>query len=309
MKRLQEEKAKKKFVCKCKKSKCLKLYCECFANGEFCIDCNCVDCSNTLDNEDEKEEAFRIIKDKNPVALKLNPIAPVKEKEKEKEREKEENSYSQNDIMDSNSNSELGNATKIGCNCTKSNCSKKYCECFKANAKCTEVCRCRECCNNDDCCGGKKKNESTVDVDMYSYEDFVVEKISVFINKGDISIICKTVKNIRDLLIEYPSKREKDFNHHAQNPNTKVFKHSNSSIIIEIEKKILHPLDTYNTYNIVSTPNKFINKKRNLSTKKSSTHNTIESNSKLKLSKTACESEKKISKKNITKMIGKKLIL
>lgn len=34
--------------CKCKKSRCLKLYCECFAAKEFCTGCQCVNCLNTV---------------------------------------------------------------------------------------------------------------------------------------------------------------------------------------------------------------------------------------------------------------------
>lgn len=37
--------------CHCKKSKCLKLYCDCFAAGLYCNNCNCASCANTLDNE------------------------------------------------------------------------------------------------------------------------------------------------------------------------------------------------------------------------------------------------------------------
>ena len=38
---------KRKFKCNCKKSKCLKLYCECFANQLFCgKDCECLNCAN-----------------------------------------------------------------------------------------------------------------------------------------------------------------------------------------------------------------------------------------------------------------------
>ena len=35
-------------TCKCVKSKCLQLYCECFAKGTICTDsCVCIDCKNT----------------------------------------------------------------------------------------------------------------------------------------------------------------------------------------------------------------------------------------------------------------------
>ena len=38
--------------CNCKKSMCVKKYCECFSNGAFCTsNCNCVDCSNSHKNE------------------------------------------------------------------------------------------------------------------------------------------------------------------------------------------------------------------------------------------------------------------
>ena len=46
--------------CNCKKSRCLKLYCECFARGEYCRDCNCVGCENTTKEEDrgKREKAI-----------------------------------------------------------------------------------------------------------------------------------------------------------------------------------------------------------------------------------------------------------
>ena len=35
-----------KHYCTCSKTKCLKKYCECLANNQFCNNCNCVDCHN-----------------------------------------------------------------------------------------------------------------------------------------------------------------------------------------------------------------------------------------------------------------------
>ena len=36
---------------------------------------------------------------------------------------------------------------KIICTCSKSNCTKKYCDCFKSGKKCTEKCKCSNCYN------------------------------------------------------------------------------------------------------------------------------------------------------------------
>jgi hypothetical protein len=37
---------KSKPCCSCVKTKCIKKYCECFANNKFCINCCCADCRN-----------------------------------------------------------------------------------------------------------------------------------------------------------------------------------------------------------------------------------------------------------------------
>lgn len=56
--------------CNCSKSQCLKLYCECFANGEFCQNCTCKDCFNNLQYEDERQRAIRSCLERNPSAFK-----------------------------------------------------------------------------------------------------------------------------------------------------------------------------------------------------------------------------------------------
>lgn len=40
--------------------------------------------------------------------------------------------------------------TQRGCNCRKTNCQKKYCECFNAGVACGEHCNCMDCCNGSD---------------------------------------------------------------------------------------------------------------------------------------------------------------
>jgi hypothetical protein len=49
---------------------CLKLYCDCFANGEFCLDCNCKDCHNNLEHEAERSRAIKSSLERNPAAFK-----------------------------------------------------------------------------------------------------------------------------------------------------------------------------------------------------------------------------------------------
>ena len=41
-------------TCTCSKTKCLKKYCECLANNQYCFNCNCVDCHNLPEYQQEK---------------------------------------------------------------------------------------------------------------------------------------------------------------------------------------------------------------------------------------------------------------
>lgn len=66
-----EDEANKKVCCNCKKSKCLKLYCDCFAKGDYCTkECNCINCYNNPKFEDERTKAMNGILERNPGAFK-----------------------------------------------------------------------------------------------------------------------------------------------------------------------------------------------------------------------------------------------
>ncbi|CAF2128490.1 unnamed protein product [Brassica napus] len=119
--------------CNCKKSKCLKLYCECFAAGVYCIDpCSCVDCFNKPIHEDTVLATRKQIESRNPLAFAPKVIR---------------NSDSIMDTSDDASKTPASARHKRGCNCKKSNCLKKYCECYQSGVGCSINCRCEGCKN------------------------------------------------------------------------------------------------------------------------------------------------------------------
>lgn len=57
-------------TCHCKKSRCLKLYCECFAAGMYCGGtCACLSCSNRVECADEVLERRSQIISRDPEAF------------------------------------------------------------------------------------------------------------------------------------------------------------------------------------------------------------------------------------------------
>ncbi|RWS27252.1 protein lin-54-like protein, partial [Leptotrombidium deliense] len=110
--------------CNCTKSQCLKLYCDCFANGEFCHACNCVNCANNLDHEEDRQKAIKQCLERNPHAF--HPKI----------------GKGRGDITERRH-------TK-GCNCRRSGCLKNYCECYEAKILCSDLCKCIQCKNYED---------------------------------------------------------------------------------------------------------------------------------------------------------------
>lgn len=119
--------------CNCKKSKCLKLYCECFAAGVYCVEpCSCQGCFNKPIHEDTVLATRKNIESRNPLAFAPKVIRGTD---------------SVPELGDDSRKTPASARHKRGCNCKKSSCLKKYCECYQGSVGCSINCRCEGCKN------------------------------------------------------------------------------------------------------------------------------------------------------------------
>ena len=164
---------KSKQCCSCVKTKCIKKYCECFANSKYCTNCLCSDCQN--------KEIYMTYQNKN--------------------------------ITSNNYNKEIIFCTcsKSGCNKKYCECYKEGLKC-NIKCRCVKCLNCEEnseknndnekniCLDETRCDSGKKSISDEIN-------EFNIQKISVeigkshtFINiekltKEDFMFLCKKRKN------------------------------------------------------------------------------------------------------------------
>mgnify|MGYP003588829614 CR=1 FL=1 len=106
--------------CRCKKSQCMRLHCQCLLNQRYCSPaCRCVDCINTPAND----EVRRFVVEKTKLIFPQAFQSKVKLTE------------------------DSQRVNVVGCKC-KMGCQKKYCECFKMGVSCSPICRCESCQNS-----------------------------------------------------------------------------------------------------------------------------------------------------------------
>lgn len=168
--------------CTCQRTHCIKRYCNCYSSGKFCVGCDCKSCYNGNNNaifsspktkgklvynkiiegeqdqmsinsnkNEDIDENFNFNNFNGSLSGTKNVISFANISQDKK------SSPSVYSRIYNNPDNQNPPKTQTMCNCTKSNCSKRYCECFKSGKECSSSCRCLNCVNKTN---GPKLSES-----------------------------------------------------------------------------------------------------------------------------------------------------
>ena len=131
-------------VCTCSNSRCIRLYCQCFAAGRLCGKlCTCSNCLNTSTAGPERMSAIIKVLDTKADAFCAVPSEMV-----------------------------------TICYCRNSRCIKKYCDCFNSNKHCTSECMCKRCKNKPRKNKSKKRKRSqNREYSLHEYSAFATPQL------------------------------------------------------------------------------------------------------------------------------------
>lgn len=108
--------------CKCKRNRCIRRYCPCFARGTFCsAACACSGCRNRKEFMEEVRSAIVNVRKRYKDGFGAKTVPRDGATGRREHRR--------------------------GCKCQRSRCLKRYCECFEAGVACAQHCKCEGCAN------------------------------------------------------------------------------------------------------------------------------------------------------------------